>query len=484
MRMFNFNTPQEKLEAQLFKREVDLSKVIAGRFVRNSVLSGMCYGDNDLVPSFLKTRDVIHPLVGTQNIDGETQSCYGALLDSANTSTTKAAIRAVVQPWNTTTLWAPGGQGLNSWLAVKLPEATLVEKYLVASTSSTCPLSWKLQASNDGTNWTDLDVITNTEMWTLNSREEKEFEIPAETKGAYLWYRLLVTATNATTMSISSFRLFRPETACAKGQLLLDASAENPLVMSFMDGFATDGVTPVDIQASICKQAIITINNSDSDGIVFDSTKPCLLNLFLIRNNAGGITVSLETGAAREVEILSGGMQSELDRGFKATLYPGYGYSASTHYLSWGRSSGSYFYSKLTRDDASPFFVSYVQCGSGTNQWDRLKIGEVDGTETDMGVSTSAIKINRNVLYLVKYASPYNNPSYSIRVFSGKSNYSYKISGGHIYAKKLGENTYVATHKIKIGSACIYNGDIYNIDLATTLAQQWKKLGENLSYLD
>lgn len=246
MRMFNFNTPQEALEPQVFKREVDLSKVIAGRFLRNSVLSGKVYGGNDLVPAYLKTRDAIHPLAGTQSTDGEVQSCYGGLLDSADTEATRAAIRAVVQPWNTATVWAPGGQGLNSWLAVKLPEATLVEKYIIASMSSTCPLSWVLQASNDGETWVDLDTITNTEMWSLNTREEKEFTIPAETRGAYLWYRLKITATNATTMSISTFRLLRPAATCAKGQLLLDASAGEPLILSFMDGFASDGVTPVD----------------------------------------------------------------------------------------------------------------------------------------------------------------------------------------------------------------------------------------------
>lgn len=245
MRMFGFRAPQERIEPRFYKSTQDFTHVNTGRFVRNAVLSGMTYGGNDLVPAYLKTRDAIHPLAGTQSIDGDVQSCYGGLLDSVDSDATRAAIRSVCQPWNTSTLWTPGGNGVDKWLAAKLPENTLVESYIVATTAATCPLSWKLQGSLDGSTWADLHVVENTGVWGT-AREEKVFTIPEEGRGSYLWYRLYITASNAAAMSISTFRLLRAQSVCGKGQLRLDASAASPLVLSFMNGFASDGITPVD----------------------------------------------------------------------------------------------------------------------------------------------------------------------------------------------------------------------------------------------
>lgn len=238
MRNYSFHVPQERIEPKYFRSNQTFNNINTGRFVRNAILDGMVYGGSEVAPSFLKTCDVIHPLVGSEDYDGNVQSIYGALLDSVNSTTTKAAIRCVVQPWNTTTTWSPGGgsSAANSWIAVKLPEQTLVESYMIASTSANCPLSWKLQGSIDGSTYTDLDTIENSGTWT-SAREEKVFSIPEANRGNWLYYRLYITGTNASTMSISTFRLFRPESVCAKGQLLLDASATNHLVMSFMNGF-------------------------------------------------------------------------------------------------------------------------------------------------------------------------------------------------------------------------------------------------------
>lgn len=260
MRIYGFHAPQERIEPRLWKSTRDFSHVNTGRFVRNAVLDGLTYGGNDLVPAYLKTRDAIHPLAGTQSIDGEVQSCYGGLLDSVDSDAARAAIRCVCQPWNTSTLWAPGGAGVDKWIAAKLPENTLVESYIVASTAATCPLSWKLQGSLDGSTWADLHTVENTGVWGT-AREEKVFTIPEEGRGSYLWYRLYVTASNAATMSISTFRLLRPESVCAKGQLRLDAGAARPLVMSFMDGFASDGVTPVDHVESLSSPTVFDIED-------------------------------------------------------------------------------------------------------------------------------------------------------------------------------------------------------------------------------
>ena len=258
MRFFGFSAPQERIEPRLWKSTQDFAHVNTGRFIRNAVLSGAVYGGNDLVPAYLKTRDAIHPLAGTQSVDGTVQSCYGGLLDSVDSDVTKGAIRSVCQPWNTAVVWAPGGNGVDKWIAAKLPESTLVESYLVATTAATCPLSWKLQGSLDGSTWAELHVVENTGVWGT-AREEKVFTVPEATRGNYLWYRLYVTASNAAAMSISTFRLFRPASVCAKGQLRLEASAASPLVMSFMNGFAGDGITPVDDEESLSAPTVFDL---------------------------------------------------------------------------------------------------------------------------------------------------------------------------------------------------------------------------------
>ena len=482
MRMFNFNTPQEVLEPQVFKREVDLSKVIAGRFLRNSVLSGKVYGGNDLVPAFIKTRDAIHPLAGTQSTDGEVQSCYGGLLDSADTEATRAAIRAVVQPWNTATVWAPGGQGLNSWLAVKLPEATLIEKYIIASMSSTCPLSWVLQASNDGESWIDLDTITNTEMWSLNTREEKEFTIPTETRGAYLWYRLKITATNATTMSISTFRLLRPASVCAKGQLLLDASAGDPLILSFMDGFASDGVTPVDHIETLSSQMAFDLGDMNCNIPQGVTSGWAHCDIVASKYAGGGeCTLSLEAVNTSMALFNNNGMKSNIDGGFKVTTDSG-GAAKAQSYLAWCRYYGSQPQSydnttMFSRIDGKTFFVDKITASSTNTS--NISVVEVDGRIVSLGsVYNSSLDIKRTVKALIK-TSPYG-----LYVYSVASPYKYRISGGRLYQQEKNvSDEWSPVQKIKLGTCDIYNGDIATLDIRSAPSLVWQTDGNRLSTL-
>ncbi|MCD8234122.1 MAG: hypothetical protein LUC51_07020 [Cloacibacillus porcorum] len=60
-------------------------------------------------------------------------------------------------------------------------------------------------------------------------------------------------------MSISTFRLLRAQSVCGKGQLRLDASAASPLVMSFMNGFASDGITPVDDMETLSAATVFDV---------------------------------------------------------------------------------------------------------------------------------------------------------------------------------------------------------------------------------
>lgn len=504
MKMLNFNAPQEALAPQFYRREVDLSKVIAGGFVRNSVLSAMTYGGNMLVPSFLKTCDAIHPMVGSEDFDGLTQSCYGALLDSANTDATRAAIKSVVQPWNTAIVWSPGGRGLDSWLAVKLPEATLVERYIVASTNTTCPLSWKLQGSNDGENWIDVDTITNTEMWSLSTtREEKEFTIPAETRGTYLWYRIYITASNSDTMSISTFRLLRPASVCAKGQLRLDASAGNPLVLSFMDGFAADGVTPVDYTETLSSAIVQAPGYFDSYGTpITGITTPTPVDVYAKRTANGSVSLELVVAGQEDVPYFPGRMTNYAQNGMVCTFTIGSDDSYFPAYSSWG--DGAVYYTKskklgdsiLKRIDGEPFFITKAKGSNCTDRYDvslSCYIEENDGSLIQLenkadDYSKNCLNVINRYVRSIRY--PYsrtNNLQWArgTKIYGRKSPLRYRYTGGKMYQRDTAEGAVWETvQKIKLGTFVINGDNFYQPRPVRPLSVWGMTQGDAMTYLD
>lgn len=494
MRIYGFNAPQERIEPKLWKSTQDFTHVNTGRFVRNAVLSGMCYGGNDLVPAFLKTCDAVHPLCGTEDFDGVAQSCYGALLDSVNNATTKAAIKSVCQPWNTSTVWAPGGTGVDAWLAVKLPEATLVERYVLVSTATTCPLSFKIQGSLDGSTWADLHTVENSGVWE-SSYTEKVFTIPEESRGTYLWYRLYVTASNAATMSIRNFRLWRAQSVCDRGQLRLDASAGSPLLLSFMNGFATDGVTPVDYDESLSAAIVQALDGFDSDGFPQLTGITTPVNIFATRSANGSVSISIENAIATESEYLGGGMNAMYERSFVAepSPYPQYGY-ASAGYLAWGREglNQNYQLSRLKKADNSPFYVSRLLLHDYNDWYTKIYVGEINGTETYYNITTSAqreIHLSRYINYVRNFGYRSNVGycfSYGVRVFSLGSRYAYRMTNGKVYRrdKMDASGEWVSVQKIRLATA-VYNGvDLYQLKPRSMLLSQWMTDGDAMSYLD
>jgi hypothetical protein len=86
------------------------------------------------------------------------------------------------------------GQALPSWLAYQFATPQIVKVYRMhpwdADTfPSRCPTEWKFQASNDGSNWTDLDSQTGFTNWGYT--QNRQFLL-GNTK-AYLYYRLYIT---------------------------------------------------------------------------------------------------------------------------------------------------------------------------------------------------------------------------------------------------------------------------------------------------
>ncbi len=480
-RIYGFHAPQERIEPKFWRSSQDFSHVNAGRFLRNSVLSGMCYGGNDLVPAFLKTCDAIHPLCGTESIDGTAQSCYGGLLDSVNSAATKGAIKSVVQPWNSNVVWAPGGTGVDAWLAVKLLEQTLVERYVVASTASTCPLSWKLQGSLDGSTWADLHVVDNTGVWTA-AREVKTFTVPEETRGVYLWYRLYVTASNAAAMSISTFRLLRAQSVCDVGQLRLDVSAASPLVLSFMNGFASDGVTPVDVVESLSSPVVFNLADMNSN-VPMASLSSSHCDIVAQRDLSGSVVVSLEVcGGSNQITL-----SSNVSNGFCVKRSDGQETFADAYLWFMGgyayhdlTGDDRYKYILMSRNDNEPFYVDRLLPTS--NSYCNFGVLEINGSYSLFSKVLTYIRRRVKAVAIIPF---YNGERLNDGplVYSFASPYKYRVSGGKLFQQGMTDVSWNPVCKIKLGSCDILNGSIMNVEIRSAQSMQWQTDGNFLSTL-
>jgi len=86
------------------------------------------------------------------------------------------------------------------WIQYKSPNPAQIKSYAITSANDSPnrdPKTWKLQGSNDGGLWTDIDIRTNV---IFANRYEKQV-FPVMTSQTYTYFRLLVTARNSDTDS-------------------------------------------------------------------------------------------------------------------------------------------------------------------------------------------------------------------------------------------------------------------------------------------
>ena len=479
-RMYGFHAPQEKIEPRFWKSTQDFSDVNTGRFVRNAVLSSVLYNGSDLAPAYLKTRDAIHPLFGCVDQLGAASSVYGGMGASASVD----AARAILSPQNTGIWWSPGGNGVNSWVMAKLPEATLVETYLVGSKSSTCPLSWKLQGSLDGTTWTDIHVVETSGAWDA-TYEGKTFTIPEASRGSYLYYRLYTTSSNATTMSLRLFRLFRASSVCSKGQLLLDASSSNPLLMSFANGYAVDGETPVDNQVTLSARTNSNMFDSSGYPIIHGTpiTAPMSVNVYAVRGSNGAVTLEYEDAGGEIFLQANGGMRSASDKGWtcspdNSALYSKFGRPATS---GDGPSAGTY-----TIISSSPVYVKNIRCNM-TFPYTVYAI-EIGGSDTLLYKGRSApgenlwAEINRTISG-IKVVATGTGYLYNILAYSPSAPL-YRFTNGKLYTRASSGDSWTQCQKIKLGSIVLgTDGEVYQPLAFSALQLQWMTNGDAETFL-
>ena len=487
MRTYGFHAPQEKIAPRFWHSEQDYTHVNTGRFVRNAVLDGLTYNSSDLAPAWLKTRDAIHPLFGYKDQLGGASSVFGGC--SASAAPDNA--RGILCPQNTATWWAPGGNGVNAWLYAKLPEATLVETYDVGSNAASCPLSWKLQGSLDGTTWTDIHDVSSTGTWDA-TYECKTFTVPEETRGTYLYYKLLITASNATTMQLRSLRLYRAASTCAKGQILLDASAASPLLLSFADGLS--GTTPVDHSASI--SAAQLTNMFDDNGYPTCHNTPITsnlpVNIYAVRGAGGDVTVEYEDASGELFVQADGGMASAEDKGWvcdtnNADIFTRFGTKKSSGNLHFICSNAKFTYSGVGGVFVDKVVLSFTGALGSDNL--RFSIIELDGTtETPVyggGYYDSNYNVKRRISGIhLNGVHTYNGTGvYGIRLYSPSAP-EYRFSSGKLYTREAPSDDWTQCQKIKLGTAVLTpDGEVFQPLCLSSLEMQWMSNGSAETYL-
>lgn len=102
------------------------------------------------------------------------------------------------------------------WLQYRFTSGKIITSYAITSRNyldSIYPRTWKLQGSNNGSSWTDLDTRTNQ---SFNVNDKKTYRISNST--SYTYYRLYITAgANRVYVGIGEFELM--ETAAVGSTL-------------------------------------------------------------------------------------------------------------------------------------------------------------------------------------------------------------------------------------------------------------------------
>ena len=104
--------------------------------------------------------------------------------------------------------WLPSSSEPPVWLRYQFPSATTVGSYRVTTRNypAAYPTAWKLQGSNNGTDWTDLHEVTDS---GLSSGDQTTAELTITSPGSYTHYRLYITARSSSAdMGIGKLSLY------------------------------------------------------------------------------------------------------------------------------------------------------------------------------------------------------------------------------------------------------------------------------------
>lgn len=172
---------------------------IESGYLRNTITTGSAGGGNwgeNLIPTMTAAT--------TAGWTASASSVYGGSQAAYLACTTGSS-------WSAN-YWISAGAP-TAWIQLQAPSATQIMGYSFGSCyNGHAPTAWKLQGSNDETEWTDLDNRSGID-WsgTAGVTAFKTFKLSAQ--ATYNYYRLYVTAsTDNNYVGVTSFKLLSPLT--------------------------------------------------------------------------------------------------------------------------------------------------------------------------------------------------------------------------------------------------------------------------------
>jgi hypothetical protein len=132
-----------------------------------------------------------------------------------------------------------------------------IKSYAFITENGYTPNSWKVQGSSDGISWIDLHSVSVS--WTWDTGKNKvEYNIPLENRRSFKYHRVLFDSFSVSEVRIYMLQFYNVELE-NKNQVRILASPEDPIILSFADGFEEDGITPIDHEVTINTNNIIDI---------------------------------------------------------------------------------------------------------------------------------------------------------------------------------------------------------------------------------
>ena len=176
--------------------------------------------------------------------------------------------------------WHSTNSAYPHWVKYQFPQKEVVRAYSIACRGdSKCITTWKLQGSNDNSNWDDLDTQTSIS-WSL-ARETKIYTFSNSTP--YTYYRIYATAGNHSNYAVIGELGLYMSNCSHLTKLITTMTADNapsPLVASASSWETASGANPYRaFQYNVLSPA-------DSDAWVTNSTNTGWLKIDLGSGNA------------------------------------------------------------------------------------------------------------------------------------------------------------------------------------------------------
>ena len=271
---------------------------------------------------------------------------------------------------------------LPQWISYQFPDPVCIHKVAIenrAETNRRAIETFKFQASNDGTNWTDLETCTSVK---FNNYDRSEFFIPNDEE--YTYYRLYVTSNfNNLTGSgcgVNEIELYKPKYPIRYKYKNVDMS--NPTLM-IENSMRVDAVSASENDTTYLGGDYIGCQIAYSGPIDVSEISKITYRLITGACYGGG------TYATRERFWYRVGVMRSIPSSFPAgDTSAEMGYIAVNEYK---RSNTDYGYQELDISDLTGTIYIVINCHGWTSEISDIKLAYVDNHSQFAG-SAEAIR--------------------------------------------------------------------------------------------